>query len=35
MTDCHSPPSGMSWLHVPGKVDPGWELVLTLTVLNL
>ena len=34
VTGCHGPLSGVSWLRVPEQVEPGWELILTPTVLN-
>jgi len=33
MTDCHGPPSGVSWSCVPGQ-EPGQELVQTPAMLN-
>jgi hypothetical protein len=34
MTSYCGPLSGMSWLHVPGKVEPGQEVVPMPAVVN-
>ena len=34
VTGCHGPLSGVSRLRVPEQVEPGWELILTPTILN-